>query len=80
MEITTAKRKLRLMPLERLTEQKISSFSIMEVNICTKEIDSGLKPGLLGLVINMLFEDGDRLPTIAEQTSRMKIFAKIIGR
>lgn len=80
VEITTAKRKLKLMPLERLTEQKINSFSTMEVNICTKEVNSDLKPGLLGLVKNMLLEDGDRLPTIAEQTSRMKVFAKIIGR
>lgn len=78
IEITTQLRRLRFRPLESLTEQLRETFSIEDVQLETEPEE--LKPGLLGLVVDFIENEGKKLPTMAEQTSRMKVFTKILGK
>lgn len=78
VEVSTAHRRLRLRPLETLTEQLRETFAVNEVTI---EADpDGLKPGLPDMVANFLQEDGCNLPTMKEQAARMAVFAKMLSQ
>lgn len=78
VEVTTAHRRLRLKPLETLTEQLRETFDVRAVEI--EEEVSGLKPGLPGMVKNFLYEAGADLPTMRQQLQRMQVFAKMLLR
>lgn len=77
VELTTARRRLRLRPLERLTEQLRDSFDVREVELPAEA--PGLKPGLRGMLADLLETGGAGLPTMAEQAARMTRLAEIIG-
>ncbi len=78
VEIATANRRLRLKPLETLTEQCRESFQVNPIEIAADP--EGLKPGLPDMVSNFIYHDGHRLPSMRNQVSRMKVFAKILSR
>ena len=78
VEVTTAKRRLRLRPLETLTEQLRESFAVNAIPL--PEEPHGLKPGLTDMLTNFLHHGGDRLPTMREQAARMGVFARMLCR
>jgi predicted dehydrogenase len=78
VELTTAHRRLRLRPLEQLTEQLRETFTVAPVAL---EVDpEGLKPGLYDMMQDMLERDGSSLPNMAQQVVRMECFARILGK
>lgn len=78
VEVTTAHRRLRLRPLEQLSEQLRESFVVDPVAL--DEEPDGLKPGLHDMLGNMLEQGGNGLPGMTEQVMRMECFARILGR
>lgn len=76
VEVTTAKRKLTLKPLERLNQQMRNTFDVTPVDIEMEP--EGLKPGLLGLVQDFLGSDGKGCPDIQAHSARMKTFSSMI--
>ncbi len=78
VEITTANRRLRLRPLETLTEQMRETFEVTPVELSTDP--NGLKPGLPDMVTNFIHHDGQNLPSLRSQVARMKVFAKMLTR
>lgn len=77
VEVTTPKRRLRLRPLESLTQQMRETFAVDPVAL-EAEV-AGLKPGLRGMVENFLFADGSLLPDMQMQARRMAAFGKMVG-
>lgn len=77
VEVTTAKRRLRLRPLESLTQQMRETFVVDPVPLEAEA--AGLKPGLTGMVRDFVFNDGKGLPDMHEQTGRMALFGKMVG-
>ncbi len=78
VEITTANRRLRLRPLETLTEQLRESFQVSPVEIASDP--EGLKPGLPDMVVDFIQKDGQQLPSMRDQVARMKVFADMLLR
>mgnify|MGYP001793321326 CR=1 FL=1 len=78
VEITTAHRRLRLKPLETLTQQLRETFAIEEIPL--ERDQTGLKPGLPDMVRNFLYDDGSKMPTMQQQVKRMQVFARILAR
>ena len=78
VEITTPHRRLRLKPLETLTQQLRETFVVEDVAL--ESDPEGLKPGLPDMVQNFLEDDGSRMPTMQDQVKRMQVFAKILSR
>lgn len=77
VELCTPKRKLRLRPLESLTEQIAGQFKIESVAISAEQ--DGLKPGLPGLLGHFLGGARDALPTASQQVARMRKFRALLG-
>ncbi len=78
VEVTTAHRRLRLRPLEQLTEQLRETFAIDPIALDAEP--EGLKPGLYDMMQDMLERDGSGLPDMARQVVRMECFARILGK
>ena len=74
VEATTPRRRLRLRPLESLTQQLCNTFAIDPV-VLPDETD--LKPGLLGM-LKAFLDDGRDLPNSAQQVRRMRLFRSLI--
>lgn len=77
VEVTTAKRRLRLRPLESLTQQLRETFAVDPVPFAPDP--AGLKPGLPGMVADFLHNDGRGLPDMHDQSARMARFGAMIG-
>lgn len=77
VEVTTAARRLRLRPLETLTEQKRGTFEVRDVEVAQDDVM--LKPGLPGMLTDFLDEGGRSLPDMRQQVARMTVFAGIVG-
>lgn len=78
VEVTTPNRRLRLKPLETLTQQMRETFGVDPI-----EFDAdpdGLKPGLPGMVTDFIHNDSRQLPSMRCQLERMKVFARILCR
>ncbi len=75
VEICTPVRRLRLRPLEMLTEQRRGQFAIETVSLTAES--SELKPGLSGMLTNFLENEGAGLPSAAEQACRISMFERI---
>lgn len=78
VEVTTPNRRLRLKPLETLTEQLRETFAVEPVALTTDP--EGLKPGLPDMVADFVKNGGQQLPTMQDQIERMKVFAAILSR
>lgn len=78
VEVTTAHRRLRLKPLETLTEQLRETFAVQPVEIAADP--EGLKPGLPDMVSNFVHQGGDLLPSMRDQIERMRTFAAMLSR
>ena len=78
VEVTTAHRRLRLRPLEQLTEQIRETFAVDPVALDAEP--DGLKPGLPDMLRDMLERDGSGMPDMADQVRRMECFARILGK
>lgn len=65
VEVTTQHRRLRMRPLETLTEQLRETFAVIPVVVDSEP--SGLKPGLTGMVAHFLNEGGAGLPSMRDQ-------------
>lgn len=78
VEVSTAKRRLRLRPLETLTQQLRETFEVTPIELSRDP--EGLKPGLPGMVAEFLHCGGQRLPSMRCQVARMEVFAKMLCR
>ncbi|AEI96314.1 hypothetical protein RLO149_c044270 [Roseobacter litoralis Och 149] len=78
VEVTTANRRLRLRPLETLTQQMRETFAVGSVDF--DQDPDGLKPGLPDMVTDFIYHGGRQLPSMRAQLARMKIFAQMLCR
>ena len=78
VEVSTNARRLRLRPLETLTEQRRESFEVSSIQLEAEP--DGLKPGLHDMVANFVFEEGRLLPTMRQQAERMTVFSRVVAR
>lgn len=77
VEVTTTARRLRLRPLETLTEQKRETFVPRAIEL--PRDDAELKPGVSGMLTDFFDKGGRSLPDMRQQVARMSLFAKIVG-
>ena len=78
VEISTANRRLRLRPLETLTQQMRETFDLVPVELSLDP--DGLKPGLPDMVADFIHQGGQNLPNMRCQIARMAVFAKMLCR
>ncbi len=78
VEITTSKRRLRLKPLETLTEQLRETFAVQPIALPEEPKD--IKPGLHDMLVDFMENGGAQLPTMRQQVARMGVFAKMLRR
>jgi predicted dehydrogenase len=78
VEVATPKRRLRLRPLEQLTQQVREQFAVEPVPF---EHDAdGLKPGVPGMLDDFFDNDGAKLPTSKDQARRLAVFDRLLHR
>lgn len=78
LEISTAKRRLRLTPMETLSQQRVGTVNWQLVDI-DDDADNTFKPGLFAQVTDFLKGDTSLLCDLTEQCQRLRWYEQIGG-